>query len=52
MSIFDGLEPVYVYFLDKKKLMLAPKSMWVQMNEPMFKEIQKILGNSNVIFIN
>ncbi len=52
LSIFDGLEPVYVYFLDKKKLMLAPKSMWVQMNEPMFKEIQKILGNSNVIFVN
>ena len=39
---------VYVYFEDKKRWMLAPKSMWVDVNQVMIDELGRILGKEKV----
>ncbi|MDD3429900.1 MAG: DNA polymerase III subunit alpha [Oscillospiraceae bacterium] len=49
LDIFKGNLPVYMYFEDVEKLMLAPKSMWVLNNDKLFGELQDILGEKNVV---
>ena len=48
LTIFEGAFPVYVYFEDKKRWMLAPKSMWVDVNQVMIDELGRILGKEKV----
>ncbi len=48
ISIFDGNMPVYFYFSDDKKLMLAPRSLWVDINNVLIKELKNQIGNENV----
>ncbi len=49
LSIFDGLTPVYFYFEENKKLMKAPSSMWVDINDVLIKELKNKLGDNNVV---
>ena len=49
--IFDGPTPLYVYFEDTKKLMLAPTAMRVDVNDVLLRELRKVLGNANVAFV-
>lgn len=47
-SIFEGTTPLYLYFTDTKKTMLAPRISWVTVNEPMLCELRRILGEACV----
>ncbi len=49
ISIFEGITPVYVYFEDSKKYTCAPKHLWTTINEPLIKELQRILGPERVV---
>lgn len=48
LRIFDGQTAVYVYCTDIKKLMLAPRDLWVDVNDVMLLELKNILGDNNV----
>lgn len=48
LSIFEGAFPVYVYFEDKKRWMLAPKSLWVEVSSVLVDELKRILGSEKV----
>ena len=52
ISIFDGNMPVYFYFSDLNKLVIAPRSLWVDINDVLVNELKNIIGNENVIFRN
>ena len=49
LSLFEGQLPVYLYFSDTGKKVVAPKGLWVEPNEPMLCEIERIVGKDNVI---
>lgn len=49
LSIFDGKEPVYFFFSDDKKLVLAPKNLWVDLNDVMVTELKNQIGDENVV---
>lgn len=49
LEIFDGKTPVYYYFANSKKMMLAPRSLWVDLNEPLLRELKRLLGEANVV---
>lgn len=51
LEIFAGGTPVYIYFEDIKKLLVAPRSMWTDVNPTMLKELKNILGEKNVVFV-
>lgn len=48
-SIFDGTLPVYYYYLDTKTYERQPYDKWVTINEPMVRELKRILGDENVV---
>ena len=48
IRVFDGQLPVYVRFEDTGKLMAAPRNLWVDMNEVLRGELDRILGEKNV----
>ncbi|NCC06818.1 MAG: DNA polymerase III subunit alpha [Clostridia bacterium] len=48
LSIFEGNYPVYMYFDDEKKLVLAPKRMWVNPQDLLLSELGNIIGEDNV----
>ncbi len=48
-SLFDGGVPLYLHFADTGKTVLAPRTSWVDVNEPMLQEVCHILGKSNVV---
>ena len=48
LEIFDGQTPVYFYVMGQKKLVLAPRALWVMMNDPMISELKNLLGADNV----
>ena len=48
LRIFDGHEPVYFFFSDDKKLVLAPKNLWVDLNDVMVTELKNQIGSENV----
>lgn len=51
LAIFDGSTPLYIYFVDSKKLMRAPLSMFVSVNDILIRELKKLLGDKNVAYI-
>lgn len=51
-SVFEGSVPLYIRFDDKKKLMRAPKSMFVSPNDVMLEELKRLLGHDNVVLID
>lgn len=48
LDIFDGQTPVFMYFEDSKKLMRAPRNMWVDINDVMLTELRRRIGEKNV----
>ncbi len=52
LAVFEGDYPVYVYFLDEKKMMLAPHSMFTVPNEPLLRQLKVLLGEENVALVN
>ena len=51
ISIFDGTEPVVFYFKDTGKYNRASQSLWVDYNPVLERELKKLLGEENVVYI-
>lgn len=51
LAVFDGPAPVYFYILSEKKYLQAPQSLWIDPNEPMLRELRRVLGEDNVVFV-
>ncbi|MBR5273561.1 MAG: DNA polymerase III subunit alpha [Clostridia bacterium] len=49
LEIFDGSFPVYFYYNDTKQYVRLPQSSFVDYNEPMIRELKRILGDENVV---
>lgn len=52
LDFFDGNKVLYFYFCDTKKYIRQPMSRCVDVNEPMLKELRRILGNENVCYLD
>lgn len=52
LSIFEGPTPVYIFFEDQQSLKLAPRKMWIQMNDVLIKELKNQIGEKNVAVKN
>ncbi|MDQ5983056.1 MAG: DNA polymerase III subunit alpha [Eubacteriales bacterium SKADARSKE-1] len=52
ISIFDGNTPVYFFFEENKKLLLAPKKFWVDPANILIFELKRQLGEQNVVLKN
>lgn len=48
LEIFDGSTPVVFYLSDNKKQLIAPKTLWVDLNCVMLKELRHQIGEENV----
>ncbi len=48
LEIFDGTTPVILYLTDSKKQLMAPKSLWVDANDVLIRELKKVLGDDSV----
>lgn len=48
LEIFDGTTPVILYLTDTKKQLMAPRSLWVDANEVLVRELKKVLGEDSV----
>ncbi|MCL1830834.1 MAG: OB-fold nucleic acid binding domain-containing protein, partial [Oscillospiraceae bacterium] len=47
-SVFYGQTPLYIYIESEKKLVLAPKKLWVSISSELIEQLEVILGNENV----
>lgn len=50
MDIFEGNTPVILVLSDGRRMM-SPRNLWVDINEPLLKELKNILDDKNVAFI-
>lgn len=50
-SIFDGGYPLYYYYMDEKRYELQPRASFVDVNDTMLRELKRILGEENVVFL-
>ncbi len=50
LQVFEGGFPVYFYLISEKKYLQAPRRLWVDPNEPMLRELRRVLGEHNVVF--
>ena len=48
LGIFDGSYPVRIYSKSEKKLLQAPRKMWVDISDSLIAELVEILGKGNV----
>ena len=48
LEIFDGTTPVVLYLTGTKKKLMAPQSMWVDLNDVLLRELKKVLGDDSV----
>ena len=51
IDIFDGSEPLYIFFTESRKLWRTPASMRVDVNDVMLRELAKRIGEENVSFV-
>ena len=51
LEIFSGDYPVYFYFEDVKKRVRTPKNMWAIKSATLADELQRVLGEKNVVII-
>ena len=51
LAIFDGTTQLYLYFQDTKKLLRAPASMSVSVNDSLIRELVRLLGENNVAVV-
>ena len=49
-AIFDGTAPLYYYYCDTQTYETRPPAEFIDPNEPMFRELRRILGQDNVVF--
>ncbi len=52
LEIFDGGFPVYFYYKDTGKYFIAPRSLWIDVNQPLIDELGHVLGSENVALRN
>ena len=50
LRIFDGMTPLYYYYCDTQKYETRPPAEFIDPNEPMLRELRRILGKENVVF--
>ena len=48
LEIFDGPTPVVLYLTSSKKQLMAPRSLWVDVNDVLLRELKKLLGEESV----
>lgn len=48
ISIFDGNTPVFFYLEEEKKVLKAPRNLWVDLNKVMLCELRNQLGEDSV----
>ena len=48
IDIFEGNTPVVFYLTETEKSLVAPRNMWVSLNDVMLKELKFQLGEDNV----
>ena len=51
IAVFDGTTPLYLYFSDRKKLLLAPGRFRVSVNDVLVRALKDLLGESNVAVV-
>ncbi len=51
-DIFDGNIPLYFYYTDDKRYILQPRECFVEVNNTEIKELKRILGDENVVFVH
>ena len=51
-DIFDGNIPLYYYYTDDKRYVLQPRECFVEVNMTELKELKRILGDENVVFVH
>lgn len=49
LAIFDGHTPLFYYFEDAQRYVTLPIDKAVDVNEPLLKELKRILGEENVV---
>ncbi len=49
LSIFEGNTPVYIFFEENKKLVLAPRRLWISKNDVLIEELKRKIGDKNVV---
>ena len=49
IDIFDGREPLFIYYTKEKKLWKAPPGKYVDPNPVMVRELKKRIGEDNVV---
>lgn len=49
LAVFEGRTPVYFYFNSTKKYSLLNESEFVQLNDPLIRELKLLLGEENVV---
>ena len=50
LRIFEGNVPLYYYYTDQKRYEPQPVSSFVDVNEPLLRELRHILGAENVAY--
>ena len=45
---YSGKFPLYFYYINSGKYMLAPQSMWVENNEELINNLREILPQENI----
>ena len=51
LAVFDGAEPLYLRFQDTGKLVRAPQTLFVALNDVMLTELRRMLGEDNVAVV-
>ena len=51
LAVFEGHTPVYMYFEDEKKLMVAPRDLWCDVCGVLVVELKEHLGEKNVAVV-
>ena len=49
LSIFEGTTPVYIFFEESNKLVLAPRRLWISKNDVLIEELKRKIGDKNVV---
>lgn len=49
LSIFNGNTPVYIFLEDDNKLVMAPRKLWVDLNDVLILELKNKIGDKNVV---
>lgn len=49
LSIFEGTTPVYIFFEESNKLVLAPRKLWISKNDVLIEELKRKIGDKNVV---